>query len=334
METASHEPRPPLSEAKRALLERYLRQELPHTSINTLNEPAPSPAAPTSCANSRVPIVRLQGGGSKRPFFYLHVHWQGGALYCFTLARELGSDQPFYLLEPYRFEDLPAPPTIEAMAADYIQSLRSVQPEGPYLLGSFCGASVIAYEMAQQLRAQGQAVDLLVFFEPMAGPIELSRLAGRLIRRIGTRFRIGPDRQLNWFLRIRYVLRKLRRTEDEFTTGCDRMMRRWREEHPGRFSILPAAAALRLDWLAVFAWPVSGYVPRPYPGRLTYLLATDNPDRRNLWWGKPKATPNVEIHMIPGDNVTCRTAHVQDLAEQLRMCVSRAQTTPAASQAT
>ena len=36
----------------------------------------------------------------------------------------------------------------EAMAATYIESLRSVQPEGPYLLVAFCGGSPIAFEMA------------------------------------------------------------------------------------------------------------------------------------------------------------------------------------------
>ena len=94
----------------------------------------------------------------------------------------------------------------EEMAAAHLESLRSIQPEGPYLLGSFCGASVIAYEMAQQLRAQGQAVDLLVFFEPMAGPIELSRLAGRLIRRIG----VHADDRLSFIIDVNMLDPNLR----------------------------------------------------------------------------------------------------------------------------
>ena len=63
----------------------------------------------------------------------------------------------------------------------------TVQPEGPYLLGGFCGGGLIAFEMAHQLRTQGQAVDLLVLIEPRAGPAPLrligSRLAGGFIRR-------------------------------------------------------------------------------------------------------------------------------------------------------
>src|SRR5438132_12193046 len=93
-------------------------------------------ARPQSSSRAeRTSLVAVQPSGSRRPFFYLHVHWQGGAFYCFTLARGLGVDRPFYVLDPYRFDDLPEPPTVEVMAADYIKLLREVQAEGPYLLG-------------------------------------------------------------------------------------------------------------------------------------------------------------------------------------------------------
>jgi len=72
----------------------------------------------------RTPVVPIQPAGSRRPFFYLHVHWQGGAFYCFNIARALGPDQPFYVFDPYRYDDLPAPPGIETMAADYIAAMR------------------------------------------------------------------------------------------------------------------------------------------------------------------------------------------------------------------
>ena len=319
METAND-----LSEKKRTLLERYLRQQLPAAAIGDVRPPPPQAEA-TSAAHPRVAVVPVQRGGSKRPFFYLHVHWQGGPLYCFTLARKLGPDYPIYLLDPYRFDDLPAAPTIEAMATDYIQSLRSAQPEGPYLLGAFCGASVIAYEMAQQLRAMGQAVDL-VLVEPMAGPIRMSRMTGWVARRLGALTRGGADRQMDLFLRLRHLLKVVRHTTDEFTVGSERLMRRWCEERGQRFhNLVPPPGALRLDWLAVFAWPVSGYVPRPYAGTLTYLLAKENPNNRNLWWGRVRAADNAQIHMVPGDNETCRTVHAEALTEALSQVIRRAQ---------
>lgn len=318
-----------LSESKRALLQKLLRADGAMPPIGAIARPAmPNPAMHSS-AHPRVPVVTLQAGTTKRPFFYLHVHWQGGAPYCFALGKKLGPDYPIYLLDPYRFDQLAAPPTIEEMAAAYIQSMRSVQPEGPYSIGGFCGASLVAYEMAQQLLRDGQGIELLVFVEPMAGPIRMSRLAGRIARRIAG----SPQGQLDWFLRMRHLLKVIRRTEDEFTEGADRLMRRWCQDHGRRFGILPPAGALRLDWLATFAFPVSGYRPRPYPGRMTYILARDNRDGRRLWWGRPTPSHNVEIHMVPGDNVTCRTIHAEELTDRLRLLISRAQDSSGASRA-
>ena len=71
--------------------------------------------------DSRAPLVVVQAGGSRRPFFFLHGQWRGGALYSLELARYLGPDQPFYLLEPYKFDGLAVPPTLEAIAAAHIE---------------------------------------------------------------------------------------------------------------------------------------------------------------------------------------------------------------------
>src|SRR6185503_2382423 len=54
---------------------------------------------------------------------------------------------------------------IEEMAAHYLEAIRSVQPDGPYLLGGWSMGGVVAYEMAQQLAAQGQQVSLLALLD-------------------------------------------------------------------------------------------------------------------------------------------------------------------------
>ena len=318
-----------LSEARRALLEKYLQGDVPHTAtaVGAADRRVRGSPAPPSATDARVGVVPVQTGGSRRPLFYVHPHWIGGAFYTVTLAHHLGADQPLYLLDPYRFDGLPVPPTIEAMAAAYLEAMRTVQPHGPYLLAAFCGAGLIAYEMAQQLRAQGESVDALLLVDPMAGPIHFIRVLGGAIRRIGGLLRLGEDKQVDWFLRVRYVSRVLRRSYDETTDHVDRLLRRWRDEHPQRVALIPAAAALRQDWMAVFIWAVSGYVPRLYPGRITYLLAADNPAGRTLWWGTVGDADNVEIHTIPGTNTTCRSQHIHSLAEHLRACVGKAQGT-------
>jgi acyl carrier protein len=55
---------------------------------------------------------------------------------------------------------------IEKIAAEYLTEVYKIQPSGPYLLGGFSIGAVIAFEMAQQLLAQGQDVAFLFLLDP------------------------------------------------------------------------------------------------------------------------------------------------------------------------
>jgi amino acid adenylation domain-containing protein len=69
------------------------------------------------------PLVKIQPRGSKRPFFC--VPGAGGnVIYFYHLARHLGSDQPFYGLQPRDLDGEHMPHTqVEDMAAYYIEAL-------------------------------------------------------------------------------------------------------------------------------------------------------------------------------------------------------------------
>src|SRR3989440_7686576 len=131
---------PQPADARRTLLDKYMRGELPQGALaaggSTVRRQVRATLA-VSAPDARVRLVPVQTSGARRPIFYLHVHIEGAAFYCFTLARDLGSDQPFYVLEPYSFDGLRIPPPLEAIAAAYIASLRSVQPAGPYRAVAF-----------------------------------------------------------------------------------------------------------------------------------------------------------------------------------------------------
>src|SRR5207249_8541529 len=124
--------------------------------------------------------------------------------YCITVLQSLGMDQPFYVLEPYGFEGLALPPAFEEIAADHVKSVRIVQPEGPYLLGGWCNGALMAYEIARQLHAQGQRVDLLVLMNSMAlvYPVRY-RVLPALLKLLGKLLRLGEDKQIDWYTRLR-----------------------------------------------------------------------------------------------------------------------------------
>ncbi len=124
-------------------------------------------------------LVPIRAKGQQRPLFLVHAAL--GTVLCYaTLARHLGADQPVYGLQAIGQDGTSAPLTsIEAMARHYIQAMRRVQPHGPYRVMGWSSGGVIAYEIAQQLIAVGETLELVGLIDsyvPAADYDELSSL--------------------------------------------------------------------------------------------------------------------------------------------------------------
>ncbi len=137
-----------------------------------LEEPTIEHAACRLRARSRrlneEPVVALQPDGGKRPFFFVP-SGEGNVHNFHGLARRMAPDQPFYGLQPRGLHGAHPPfDRIEDMAADHIESMRAVQPRGPYLLGGHCIGAMIALEMALQLQRRGERVALLASIDGLA----------------------------------------------------------------------------------------------------------------------------------------------------------------------
>ncbi len=116
-------------------------------------------------SDSQPPLVKLLTSGNRCPLIYVHGDFNGGGYYCYSLARHWTGDRPLYLMHPHGLFTPDLPVTIEAMAADNIETLLAVT-NGPLVLGGHCNGGLVAFEMAQQLRARGCRVDGLVMIAP------------------------------------------------------------------------------------------------------------------------------------------------------------------------
>lgn len=110
-------------------------------------------------------LLPLRTSGDKPPLFC--VHPAGGLSWCYAgLMTNIGTDYPIYGLQARgigQCEELPK--TLDDMAADYIEQIRTIQPKGPYhLLGWSLGGNVVQ-AMATQLQNQGEEVSLLVMLD-------------------------------------------------------------------------------------------------------------------------------------------------------------------------
>lgn len=121
-------------------------------------------------------LVTIQSLGTKPAFFCVH-GGAGSTLFLHRLSREMGPDQPFYGLEPEGLDGRRVHrTTVEQMAAHYLSEIRKVQPQGPYLLGGYCFGGLVAFEMAQQLRQQGERAPLVAMF---SAPLRFHRMTSR-----------------------------------------------------------------------------------------------------------------------------------------------------------
>lgn len=273
----------------------------------------------------RARVVTVQPGGSKRPFFFLHGDWYGGGFYCLNLARGLEADQPFYVLEPYDFDRHATPPTFEEMAAAHIEALRGVQPEGPYLLGGFCNGGLMAYEMARQLHAQGQTVDMLILIDP-AMPHSHGSLR-RLINRFGSLTRLNQNIQVNWFLRYLYQrIPSYRKKVQESVVEQRELRHRWGKALPKLDLLYPTVAALRYQWSGIYRWVSSAYMPGLYEGKITFFWSSEA-FTTNGDWRQLSGSPEVEDHIFPGSHMSCKNENLHVVAESLGQLLSQAQET-------
>ena len=107
-------------------------------------------------------VVPLRTGGSRPPIFF--IHGLGAEVWTFVeLAQHLDADQVVYGIQPVEGDTTPL--SIAAMAERHVKEIRRVVPSGPFVLGGFCSGALTAFEIARQLRASGQHVDLLVVFD-------------------------------------------------------------------------------------------------------------------------------------------------------------------------
>ena len=268
-------------------------------------------------------LVPIQTGGSKSPFFC--VPGPLGHVLCFAdFAQHIGADQPFYGLQPKGIRKDEIPYTrIEEIAAHYIKEIRTIQPEGPYFLGGNCFGGLVAYEMAQQLQAQGQKVALLALFEayasgavyPLPGFIPFMRRFAQRIKR-----HINNISQLPTKEKLMYILEE----------GRNAMKSKiWKIAYRFYLDIgRPMPRNLRSVRDANYH-ALRDYVPKVYTGIVTLFQASEQFTgffyKPQMGWGK-LAVGGVEIYKVAGNHEGIwKGPNLLILAEKLRDSLDKAQ---------
>jgi len=259
-------------------------------------------------------LVTLQPNGTGAPFFFMHAGL-GHAVFAHDLAKSMSEDQPLYGLQSRGLDGREEPlTTIGAMAAHYIDAMKTVQPHGPYRVGGFCMGAMLALEVACQLQDAGEEVSHLVVFSTDAFWKRASGIRDQLElhrREIAGRGMGGAV----WYIRSRLHFRLYRL----YSIGVILLQRLY----AARGNSLPPR--LRYVYIAQLNYRSSWrYQPRRFHGTISYFQGDADRLRDPIpFWAK-LATHGVEMHSVAGElEHMFDPPHVEHLAAALSQCLGR-----------
>jgi thioesterase domain-containing protein/acyl carrier protein len=266
-------------------------------SLAALLEASSLPALPK--------CVQLNAGSLGPPAFLIH-GMGGNILEFFDLVHHLPALHTLYGLQARGTDGLEEPcSTIDEMAHFHLEEIKTLQPQGPYILIGYSLGGLVALEMARHLAGAGENIALLVMIDSYPSP----RYAP-LAQRLGVVSRTAKH----------YASRMLRRESKTIADANRRSGRLDTLEGPAGFAPvrtsvgIPFTPEMRsVQEAAVRA--LREYKPRFYHGRIRFVRAAnplhfpDDPER--VW---AKFTDQFEVETVPGNHHELLTTQYESLA--------------------
>jgi amino acid adenylation domain-containing protein len=263
-------------------------------------------------------LVSIQPQGSRAPFFCVHA--VGGQVIGYAeLSQQLGLEQPFYGLQSPPANYYPeSGVSIEQLATLYNQEIRSVQPRGPYLLSGWSMGGLVAWEMAQQLRKEGEIISLLALIDTAPPP----------------KYREAEDRadEISMLARFAMDISRLVGRDpgplvEQFLQAAEQDQWKMVQETLTSSGVLaPKTAhaemtALLEVYIRNFR-AMNNYSIQTSEQAVIYFRASETPERFSKVWTKWSGG-GIQFHSVPGDHFTMlRRPGVRIIAETLQRYIS------------
>jgi amino acid adenylation domain-containing protein/non-ribosomal peptide synthase protein (TIGR01720 family) len=278
------------------------------------------------------PLLAIQPVGEHPPLFC--VPGSGGySLYLYNLARCLPSNQPFYTFQKNYYQEIVPITHIEEVAANYIQAMQTVAPQGPYFLAGHSFGGKVAYEMAQQLLDRGEEVALLAILDttpPGFGKTPddwddtqwLIDLVGAMKATFASDLELDVEKLLSLApeAQIQYVLEYVKMFDilppDADSTYLLHLLQSFMADHKAKYSPQQQVYPVHINLF-----------------RSSEIKVEENEFFREVFqdstfgWSAISGAP-VDVHFVPGNHTTMlHFPHVQVLAERLNTCIQQAKLT-------
>lgn len=212
-------------------------------------------------------VLSYQPNGTRPSLFWVHY-------LNINLAKEFSDDQPIFLvtLTANDLASLGERPALRSIASCMVGKILATQSKGPFNIGGLCIGSVLAYEIACQLRAAGHEVSLLVLLDAPSPPYlkSYNSPSGRLRR---LRYLLGRNVRLGF----RQTLLNLRKRFARYLATSEK----------ARFAWTELSKAQELIETAAFA-----YRPESYHGEVLLLIPSEATPHMNFLPGWQAVIPH------------------------------------------
>lgn len=238
-------------------------------------------------------LFPLKTSGTLPPVF-LAPGLGGNLMEFFGLLNRLGSERQIYGLEALGADGTEVPfKSVEEMARTYLDSIRSVQPKGPYLLIGHSLGGLVMLEVAQRLLSMGESIALLAMLDSYPHPRFLS--VRERMRLVGARatYHASILSQMTIREAVSYVISSAERVKYR-----SREMNTVRKPHS---MASPNAASQRARESAHLA--LRKYRPTFYHGRIRFVRAAISsvfPSNPARVWGR--LADQLDVETAPGDH--------------------------------
>jgi thioesterase domain-containing protein len=246
------------------------------------------------------PVVLIRRGTENPPIFLAHGLGEN-VTQLFHIAKHIQLRNAIYGTQARGIDGLQEPlDRIEEMADFYLQAIRRVQLQGPYLLIGYSFGGLVMMEIAQRLCAEGQKIALLAMLDSYPHRTRISR---------GQQFSVL----------VRSATRRL------FSSG--RIIRKPSDDSTMSANEKQYNATLKSIRQRIYEGELIAlehYQPRFYPGKVNFVEAEIRsyfPEPRKVW---TSLVQEFELETVPGDHIAMVTTHYKSIAELLTLHLLRA----------
>ncbi|MBI9098400.1 MAG: amino acid adenylation domain-containing protein, partial [Spirochaetaceae bacterium] len=258
--------------------------------------------------SSDIPLIfPVSQNGGKTPFFlvagayvnsYKNENGQSNYeqdffRYFSNIIRIFQNERPLFGLRPQgvlKGEDFHQ--NVQEMAKEYVLEIKKIQPSGPYIIGGECVGGNVAYEIVQQLKADGENVKALILLDTV-----------RNIKDYEWRFKSHNNKQRNRKIVKNFsadIRSSFRNKEfDQIVKHINNIRKIYLPI--GRKDRMYSKKTLE-SW--VYAETLAKYKPERYTGKVILLINEEwNSNNPSLSWDS-KICPNLSSYEIPGNHRT------------------------------